>query len=557
MAEPTKKPVIVAVDDDPDVLAAVRTDLLKRYGGDFRVVTAGGGREALALVEEMKRRAERVALLVVDQRMPDLEGTALLALVSPIYPDAKKVLLTAYADTQAAITAINEISLDHYLMKPWHPPERELYPVLDGLLDDWRANAPATFEGIRVVGRRLSPNAYAIKDWLARSQTPYRWLDLDRDSEARSLLEASDHSPDDEPFVFFPDGTVLTQPDIPDLAAKLGRRTTARLPMYDLIIVGAGPAGLGAAVYGGSEGLSCALIECRATGGQAGTSSHIDNYLGFPSGLTGADLARRATVQAERFGVELLCPAEVTCVRSDESYHYVTLDDGSELACRALLVATGMTTRQLDQPGVERFTGRGVYYGAALTEAVTYQDEPVVIVGGANSAGQAALLFARYASKVTMLVRAPSLAAGMSHYLVQAITDTPNIEVLTSTVLDEIAGTDRIEEVVVSEKGDGATRTIPASAVFVMIGTLPHTDILRGVVRLDEEGFVLTGTDLLEHGARPSGWLPARDPYLLETSVPGIFVAGDIQHGAVRRVASAVGTGAIAVTLVHRYLAEV
>ena len=550
------KPVILTVDDDPQVLGAVRRDLRRQYGETFRIVAAGGGPEGLEAAQELHARGDQVALLLVDQRMPGLEGTDLLARIGPLFPQARKVLLTAYADTSAAIAAINDIGLDHYLMKPWDPPEQKLYPVLDDLLDAWLREARPRYEGIRVLGTRYSPASFAVKDFLAGNQVPYAWEDVERDPVARTWLANSEHDEADLPLVFI-DDEVLVRPDVATLAAHLDQQTTGSLPMYDLIIVGGGPAGLGAAVYGTSEGLSTALVERHAPGGQAGTSSRIENYLGFPKGLTGADLAQRAVAQATRFGTELLCPAEVTSVRAEGGYKYVALADGSEMACRALLIASGMTTRKLDTPGAEAFTGRGVFYGAALTEAVTYAGEHVIVVGGANSAGQGAMLFSKYAEKVTILIRGASITAKMSDYLVKQIEATPNIEVRTGTEIAEVRGGDAIEEVLLRDRDSGEVTPTQAAAVFVFVGTAPHSEQYRGVVELDEQGFVLTGPDLVVDGRPPRGWTLERPPYLLETSVPGIFAAGDIQHGAVRRVASAVGMGAIAVTLVHQYLSEV
>ena len=549
------KPAIVTVDDDPQVLSAVRRDLRRQYGEDYRIIAAPGGPEGLEAAQELHQRGDEVALFLVDQRMPTLEGTDLLARVAPLFPDARKVLLTAYADTEAAISAINEVGLDHYLMKPWDPPEQRLYPVLDDLLDDWRRIARPPYEGIRVLGTRYSPASFAVKDFLARNQIPYAWQDVERDPAARQWLDNSDHDAADLPLVFI-DDEVLVRPDVAALASHLDQRTTASLPMYDLIIIGGGPAGLGAAVYGTSEGLSTALVERHAPGGQAGTSSRIENYLGFPKGITGADLAQRAVAQVTRFGAELLCPAEVTSIRTEGPYKYVTLADGSEMACRALLIASGMTTRTLDKPGVEAFTGRGVFYGAALTEAVTYADEHVIVVGGANSAGQAAMLFSKYAAKVSVIIRGDAIAAKMSDYLIKQIEATPNIEILTRTEIAEVRGADAIEEVDLVDNATGDVTTTNAAAVFVFVGTAPHSELLRDVVELDPQGFVLTGPDLVVDGRPPRGWTLERPPYLLETSVPGIFAAGDIQHDAVRRVASAVGMGAIAVTLVHQYLSE-
>ncbi|MBI4882913.1 MAG: FAD-dependent oxidoreductase [Actinobacteria bacterium] len=550
------KPTILAVDDDPQVLSAVRRDLQRQYGDRYRVVAAPGGPEGLQAAQQLRERGDDIALFLVDQRMPTLQGTELLEKAAPLFPMAKTVLLTAYADTEAAIAAINDIGLDHYLRKPWDPPEQHLYPVLDDLLDSWYREAQPPYDGIRVMGTRQSPASFAVKDFLARNQIPYAWEDVQRDRAARTWFENSVHDEGDLPLVFV-DGEVLVGPDIATLAARLHRQTGARLPMYDLVIIGGGPAGLGAAVYGASEGLSTVLIDRHATGGQAGTSSRIENYLGFPKGLTGADLAQRATTQVLRFGAEVLCPAEVTGIRSEEIYKYVKLSDGSELACRALLIASGMMTRTLEKPGVEQFTGRGVYYGAALTEAVTYRDEHVVVVGGANSAGQGAMLFSRYASKVTILIRGNDIAAKMSDYLVKQIAATSNIEIRPNTEIAEVRGGDSLTEVLVLDRVSGDIEVTDARAVFVFVGTAPHSDLLRGVVELDPQGFVLTGPDLIVDGKPPKGWTLPRAPHLLETSVPGIFAAGDILHGAVRRIASAVGMGAIAVTLVHQYLDEV
>ena len=549
------KPAILAVDDDPQVLAAVRRDLLRQYGADFRVVVAPDGPEGLEAAQQLHERGEDLALFLVDQRMPGLEGTDLLAAAAPLFPDAAKVLLTAYADTEAAIQAINDIGLDHYLMKPWDPPEQKLYPILDDLLDAWQRKAQPRYEGIRVLGTRYSPRSFEVKDFLARNQIPYGWEDVERDPVARTWLTNSEYDVGDLPIVFI-DDEVLVRASIADVAERLHQQTTGSLPMYDLIVIGGGPAGLGAAVYGTSEGLSTALIERHAPGGQAGTSSRIENYLGFPKGVTGADLTQRAVAQVTRFGAELLCPVEVTGIRSEAGYHYVALADGTELACRALLIASGMATRTLERPGVETFTGRGVFYGAALTEAVTYRDEHVIVVGGANSAGQGAMLFSKYASKVTIIIRGSSIEAKMSDYLIKQIEATDNIEIVTNTEIAEIRGGDAIEEVDLLDNTTGRVTTTDAAAVFIFVGTAPHSELLQGVVELDEQGYVLCGPDLLIDGTPPRGWTLPRAPMLLETSVPGIFAAGDIQHGAVRRVASAVGMGAIAVTLVHQYLAE-
>lgn len=551
------KPVILIVDDELPVLNAVERDLRQHYRSDYRIVKASAGAQALEAVQQLKQRNVPLALFLVDQRMPAMSGTELLAEAGKFYPDARKVLLTAYADTEAAITSINEIRLDYYLMKPWDPPDQNLYPVLDDLLSDWLATVPVPYEGIRVAGTLWSASCHNVKDFLARNRVPYQWLDIEKDVEARQLVEAINQEEHRLPVVFFPDGAVLIDPDNRSLAEKVGLQTRALHPFYDVIIVGAGPAGLGAAVYGASEGLRTAMIEREATGGQAGTSSLIENYLGFPSGVSGADLARRATVQARRFGAEILTAQEVTGVRLEDSYRYVTLSDGNELSCHALIIATGVSVRRLEVPGIEALTGAGVYYGAAVTEAASYQDEHVYIVGGANSAGQGAMFFSRYASKVTMLVRASSLAMGMSQYLVDQISTAENIEVLTRTEVVEVHGKDRLQAITILNKDSREKKSVPAAALFIFVGAVPHTELVAGIVERNNAGFILTGPDLVQNGQRPKNWKLKRDPYLLETSVPGIFAVGDVRHGAVRRVASAVGQGAIAVSLVHQYLKTV
>ena len=556
------KPVLLAVDDDPQVLAAIRKDLRDRYAKDYRIVAAGGGPEAVSAVEELHRRGDEVALFLVDERMPELTGTEFLLAAKPHYPDARKVLLTAYADTDAAIRSINEVGLDHYLLKPWDPREDQLYPVLDDLLDDWWAGRPARFDGIRVVGARWSPASHEIKDFLARNQVPYRFLDVDRDPEAASLLAAAGDEAPLLPMLFLPDGQTLSRPDPPTLARTIGLHVTADAPFYDLVIVGAGPAGLAAAVYGASEGLRVAVIERQATGGQAGTSSRIENYLGFPKGIAGSDLARRATAQARRLGAEILTAVQASAVRVEEPARVVTLADGAELSCHALLVATGMRVRELDDESCRLLTGAGVFYGATLAEAASYQGEQVVVVGGANSAGQAAMMFSRFAERVTVLVRAGSIEAGMSRYLIDQIAATPNIEVLTSSAVAAARGGEHLEEVVVRDIDSGVQTTRKATGMFVFIGAVPHSELVRGVVATNAAGFVLTGPDICAPGIRPvlrphRQWPLEREPYLLETSVPGIFAAGDVRHGAVRRVASAVGQGSHCVTFVHQYLATV
>jgi thioredoxin reductase (NADPH) len=551
------KPIILAVDDEPQVLNAVERDLRRHYRSDYRIVKATSGAEALEAVRELKRRNAPIALFLADQRMANMNGTEFLAEACKVYPETRKVLLTAYADTEAAIQSINTIGLDYYLMKPWDPPEQTLYPVLDDLLSDWLATVPAPYDGIRVAGTLWSPSCHRVKDFLARNRIPYRWLDIEKDAEAKDLVEAVNRDQHRLPVVFFPDGDILVEPDSRTLAEKCGLQTQATQPFYDVIIVGAGPAGLGAAVYGASEGLRTLMIDREATGGQAGTSSRIENYLGFPKGLSGADLARRATAQAQRLGAEILTAQNVTGVRVEDPNRLVVLGDGTELACRALVLATGVTVRKLDVPGVEALTGAGIYYGAALTEAAHYRGEHVFVVGGANSAGQGAMFFSQHASQVTMLVRGSSLARGMSQYLVDQIEATENIEVLLQTEVVEAMGKNRLEALKMIDKRTNQTQTVPAAAMFLFIGAVPHSDLVTGVVERNRAGFILTGPDLTQNGHRPKGWTLARDPYLLETSVPGIFAAGDVRQGAVRRVASAVGQGAVAVSLIHQYLKTV
>lgn len=551
------KPVVMTVDDEPQVLHAIARDLHAHYRKDYRVVQAGSGAEALDAAREFKRRDTPVALFLVDQRMPGMTGVEFLTQAIALFPDSKRVLLTAYADTDAAITSINAIDLDYYLMKPWDPPEERLYPVLDDLLDDWAATAPVPYEGIRVAGTLWSPSSHAVKEFLARSQIPYRWLDIEKDAQAREIVEATAGERPALPVLFFPDGSTLVDPDLHTLAERVGLGAPASAPFYDLVVVGAGPAGLAAAVYGASEGLRTAVVECEVPGGQAGTSSRIENYLGFPNGISGADLARRAFTQARRLGAEILVATEVTGVRVEDPYRIVTLADGTELRCRALVLATGVSVRELDVPGMSRLLGASVYYGAATSEAIHYRGGRVVVVGGANSAGQGALFLSRYAAEVTMLIRGSSLDAHMSAYLVDQIARTANITLRPSTEVVALEGYLRLTGVTVRDSTTGAVETLPTDAIFIFIGAVPRTAFLRGVVDLTPAGFVPTGPDLLRDGRRPKGWTLTRDPLLLETNVPGIFAAGDVRHGVVRRVASAVGQGANAVSLVHTYLATV
>jgi thioredoxin reductase (NADPH) len=551
------KPIIMTIDDEPHVLNAIARDLQTHYQSEYRIVKASSGTEALEAVQEFKRRDDPIALLLADQRMPEMSGVEFLEEAIKLYPETKRVLLTAYADTDAAIASINALGLDYYLMKPWDPPEERLFPVLDDLLSDWMAGAPVSYDGIRVAGTLWSARSHDVKEFLARSQIPYQWLDIERDAEARELVEASSEGRPQLPTLFFPDGTTLVDPDLKTLADKVGMTTQAEQPFYDLIIIGAGPAGLGGAVYGASEGLRTVVIEKEAAGGQAGTSARIENYLGFPKGISGADLTRRATTQAQRLGAEILKAQEVTGIRVEDPYRIVTLNDGSELSCRALLIATGVKVREIDVPGIEDFVGGSVYYGAATSEAVHYRDKKVFVIGGANSAGQGAMFLSRFAREVTVLIRGDTLQTSMSQYLIDQIDGTENISLMVNTEVTAMEGADHLEAMAITNNKTGGSETVPADAVFIFIGAVPHTDMVGGVVELDDAGFIYTGQDLIRNGRRPKNWKPKRDPFLLETSVPGIFAAGDVRHGVIRRVASAVGQGAVAVSLVHKYLETV
>jgi len=554
------KPVMIAVDDDAQVLAAVERDLRRRYGAHYRVLRAASGAAALEALRGLKKRNDSVSLLLVDQRMPGMTGVEFLGQSIDVYPDAKRVLLTAYADTEAAIRAINDAKIHHYLLKPWDPPEEHLYPVVDDLLEDWQASFRPPFEGVRVLGHRWSPGSYTIRDFLARNLVPYRWLDVetaDKDAEVRQLVKAVAPERSQMPMVLFPEGAPLPAPTIAQLVDRLGLRVRPDLAFYDLAIIGGGPAGLAAAVYGASEGLKTVMVEREAPGGQAGMSSRIENYLGFPSGLSGSDLARRAVAQARRFGVEILAPQEAQAIRVEGPSRMVKLSDGSELGCKVLLLATGVTYRKLGVPGAQRLQGCGVYYGSALTEAMACQNEDVYIIGGANSAGQAAMYFSRYARRVVMLVRGDSLSASMSQYLIDQIKQTPNIEVETHSWVSELHGEAHLEAISICCGDTGQTEKVSANSLFVFIGAEPNTDWLSAVLERDERGFILTGNDLMRDGKRPQGWTLDRDPYLPETNVPGVFAVGDVRHGSIKRVASGVGEGSIAVQFIHQYLSAV
>jgi thioredoxin reductase (NADPH) len=550
------KPILLTVDDDPEVLNAIERDLRQHFRTDYRVVKASSGAQALDTIKELKQRGAQLALFLVDERMPHMTGTQFLGEAIKVYPDARKVLLTAYADTETAIRAINQIGLDHYLMKPWEPPSTRLYPVLEDLLSEWHAKARPAFDGIRVAGSSLSQASFAVKDFLASNHVPYQWLDMDDEATVRALLSGAAGGAFRQPLVFFPDGTTLVQPTTRELAEKVGLQTRAKQPFYDLIVVGGGPAGLASAVYGASEGLRTILVERSAPGGQAGTSSKIENYLGFPSGVSGEELARRAKTQAMRFGAEILTQEAVE-IRREDPYRKAILEDGTELTGYAILIAPGMEVRRLQAAGCDSLLGAGVYYGAALTEAATYRGQDVIVVGGANSAGQGAMFFSLHARKVTMLVRGPSIAATMSQYLVDRIAEAPNVEVLTNTTVVAAHGHGRLEGVTVANGVSGERRELPASAMFIFIGTAPRTALCGDLVMRDPQGFVLTGRDVMIDGRPPAGWTVARDPYLFETNVPGIFSAGDARHGSGKRVAAAVGEGSATVSMIHQYLQSV
>src|SRR6476620_999432 len=604
------RPVLLTVDDDPQVVRAIERDLRQHYGKRFRVLKAESGQKALQLVKQLKLRNDALALLLVDQRMPNLSGVDFLEQALNIYPETKRVLLTAYADTEAAIRSINKAKIDYYLMKPWDPPEELLYPILDDLLDDWWAMAKPQFEGIKVIGLRWSPKSYDVKYFLARNGIPYQWLDMEAGEEASQLISyvestgkngrsdytstvsttatsssslstlgnnKTDNNNDritsstrststpfytsslNLPLVIFPDGSYIEEPSNSELAEKIGLKTRAQMPFYDLIIVGGGPAGLAAAVYGASEGLSTLLIERQAPGGQAGMSSNIENYLGFPSGLSGSNLARRAASQAIRFGAEILTPQEVVNLRIDGPYRIVKLNDGTEISCHALLIASGVSYRKLeDINGIDKLTGAGVYYGASMVEAIASQGEDVYMVGGANSAGQAAIHFSKYSKTVTLVVRGDSLTESMSYYLINQINGTSNINVLLNSQVNEVKGENRLELVTVYNTQTGEQHTVPCSILYIFIGAVPHTEVFAGIIERDANGFILTGPDLIQDGRKhPRGWSLDRPPFLLETNVPGIFAAGDVRHGSTKRVATGVGEGSLAVQLIHQYLKSV
>jgi thioredoxin reductase (NADPH) len=554
------KPILLSVDDDADVLRAIERDLRSKYGAEYRVIGSDSPEGALTLLKQLRLRNDSVALLLADQRMPNMDGIAFLQEGMHIFPDAKRALLTAYADTNAAIGAINQANINYFFLKPWDPPSEHLYPQLDDLLDDWRATYRPAFDGIRVLGTRWSPRSYELRDFLARNRVPYQWIDAElsaNDPETKRLLEVLGPEAASLPIVLFPDGTKLLESVPADVAQKVGLRTRAQTNFYDLAIVGGGPAGLAAAVYGASEGLHTVMIEREAPGGQAGMSSRIENYLGFPMGLSGGDLARRAVVQAQRFGVEILSPQEAAGVRVEGPYRIIKFIDGNEISCHALMIATGVQWRRLEAPGIDRLQGAGVYYGGGATEALSCKGEIVYVIGGANSAGQAAMNFAKYADRVVIVVRGSSLSSTMSQYLIDQIKERPNIQIWPNASVAEAHGDTHLEEITFLCSDTNKLERVPATSMFIFIGASPRTDWLGDIVERDDRGFILTGPDLLRDGSRPKGWELDRDPFLLETNVPGIFAVGDVRHGSVKRVASGVGEGSVAVQFIHQYLSKV
>ena len=551
-----KKPIILAVDDDPQVLRAVGRDLRNHYGKDYRIVNTTSALEAIELLKDLKNKNETVALFLSDQRMPEMLGVDFLTQAKGLFPTAKRILLTAYSDTEAAIRAINDVQLDYYLMKPWDPPEEKLYPALNDQLEEWQSEHVPSFEGIRIVGYQWSPRSHQIKDFLSGNLVPYQWIDIESNATGKELTGLNQINTKDLPAVFFEDGTFLINPGLADVGQKTGMRSQASKTMYDVAIIGAGPSGLAAAVYGGSEGLNTALIERRAPGGQAGTSSRIENYLGFPNGLSGADLSRRAISQVARFGVEFLSPQEVMDIALKDHYKIITLRDGSILNTRSVIITTGVDYREIDAIDAEKFTGAGVYYGASTTEAHACKNNDVYIIGGGNSAGQSAMYLSNHAVRVYIVIRKPDLSSTMSQYLIDQIKGTHNIEIVPESIVGQVYGTDKLEEICIENINTHQRRQAKAAALFIFIGAKPITEWIKLDIIKDDKGFIETGRDLLKYESFKKSWKLEREPFLLETCSPGIFAAGDVRSGAMNRVASAVGEGAMAIKFVHEYLAE-
>ena len=550
------KPIIIAVDDDPQVLKAIERDLRKKYRKEYKILSTTSANEALGAARDLKLKGDSVALFLSDQRMPEMQGVEFLEKAKGTFPEAKRILITAYSDTDAAIKAINDVQLDYYLLKPWDPPEEKLYPVISDQLDEWLSSFKPEFQGLKVIGYQYSAKSHAIKDYLAGNLIPYQWLDIERDEKAEELLKIAKVTRTGLPTVILENGTPLISPSNTDIALAIGRLGHASEEVYDVAIIGAGPAGLAAAVYGGSEGLRTILIEKRAPGGQAGTSSRIENYLGFPKGLSGADLSRRAITQATRFGIEFLSPQEVANIELRDGYKILKLADGSEVVSRAVVITTGVDYRRLEAEGVEQFTGAGIYYGAATTEANACKEQDVFIVGGGNSAGQAAMYLSKFARHVYILIRKPDLSSSMSQYLIDQIDGTENITVIGKTAISAAHGVQKLESLTMYHIDNEEHKTVPAAGLFIFIGARPFTEWINQLVKNDR-GYIETGTSLMKHKDFKKVWRLDREPYLLETSVPGIFAAGDVRAGAMNRVASAVGEGAMAIKLVHEYLTEV
>lgn len=552
-----KKPILFAVDDDQQVLRSIVRDLRSKYRKEYRILSTDSAKEALEAQVELKKKGEEIAVFISDQRMPEMLGVDYLEQAKVNFPKAKRVLLTAYSDTDAAIKAINDVQLDYYLLKPWNPPEEKLYPVLDDLLDEWHANYQPPFVGLRVMGIQYSSKSHEIKDFLSGNLFPYKWIDVDEDPEAADLMALHELTPADLPVVIFEDGKLFKQPEPATIAGHLGLNPNPSSDLFDVVIIGAGPAGLGAAVYGGSEGLKTMLIEKRAPGGQAGTSSRIENYLGFPKGLSGAELSRRAITQATRFGIDFLSPQEVAKIEIKSPYKIITLKDGSEINTKAVVISTGVDYRKLTAKNIDQFSGAGVYYGAATTEARSTTDQEVYIVGGGNSAGQGAMYLSQFAKNVYIVIRKDTLKGSMSSYLIDQIAATDNIHLVGNAIVDEVHGEDRVTHLTLADKDGSNPRKVEACALFVFIGAKPYTEWLEGMVLMNERGFIGTGRDLNGFPEFKKVWKLDRDPYLLETCAPGIFAAGDVRMNSMARVASAVGEGAMAISFVHRYLREV
>jgi len=551
-----KKPLIVSIDDDPQVLKAIKSDLRNRYKNDYRILATTSANEAMEAISELKNKGEEVAMFLSDQRMPEMLGVDFLEKALQIFPNAKRILLTAYSDTDAAIKAINDVQLDYYLLKPWNPPEEKLYPVVDDILEDWRATFSPKFYGLRIVGYQFSPKTHDVKDFLAGNLFPYQFLNVENSEEGQLLVNTNKLTDKELPAVFFDDGSIVRNPTLPEIGEKLGLNINAAEALYDVVIVGAGPAGLAAAVYGGSEGLNTLLIDRKAPGGQAGTSSRIENYLGFPKGLSGQDLARRAITQATRFGIEFLSPQEVSNISIKDNYKIVTLSNNKTIKSKAVVITTGVDYRKLTNPGVEQLSGAGIYYGAATTEAHSCKDGYVYIVGGGNSAGQGAMYLSKFAKKVFIVIRRASLIDTMSQYLIDQIDNTENISLLNHSEIIEAKGKDHLEEVVIKNNQEQTEVTNAATAMFIFIGAKPYTNWTGEQLLKDEKGFLVTGREVTDHEQGSKVWKQEKEPYLLETSIPGIFAAGDVRSGAMNRVASAVGEGAMAISFVHKYLAD-